>query len=45
MKIFVSGGAGFISSNFIHCLLALRQSYSIVNYDLTYAGISRISNL
>jgi dTDP-glucose 4,6-dehydratase len=39
MKIFVTGGAGFIGSNFINHVLGLRQDYSIVNYDkLTYAG-------
>ncbi|MGD0182781.1 MAG: dTDP-glucose 4,6-dehydratase [Terriglobales bacterium] len=39
MKIFVTGGAGFIGSNFINHVLGLSQGYSIVNYDkLTYAG-------
>ena len=39
MKIFVTGGAGFIGSNFIRHVLALNQKYKIVNYDkLTYAG-------
>ena len=39
MKIFVTGGAGFIGSNFINHVLGLSQSYSVVNYDkLTYAG-------
>jgi dTDP-glucose 4,6-dehydratase len=39
MKIFVTGGAGFIGSNFITHLLGLSQDYSVVNYDkLTYAG-------
>lgn len=39
MKIFVTGGAGFIGSNFILYLLANRQSCDIVNFDkLTYAG-------
>ena len=39
MKLFVTGGAGFIGSNFVRLVLGLRQSYSIVNYDkLTYAG-------
>jgi dTDP-glucose 4,6-dehydratase len=39
MKIFVTGGAGFIGSNFIRYVLSLKQGYSIVNYDkLTYAG-------
>jgi dTDP-glucose 4,6-dehydratase len=39
MKIFVTGGAGFIGSNFIRHLLELGKDYSVVNYDkLTYAG-------
>jgi dTDP-glucose 4,6-dehydratase len=39
MKLFVTGGAGFIGSNFIHHLLAERPDCSIVNFDkLTYAG-------
>jgi len=39
MRIFVTGGAGFIGSNFINHLLGLAQDYSVVNYDkLTYAG-------
>lgn len=39
MKIFVTGGAGFIGSNFIRYVLGLQKNHSIVNYDkLTYAG-------
>jgi dTDP-glucose 4,6-dehydratase len=39
MKILVTGGAGFIGSNFIRYLLGLGNGYSVVNYDkLTYAG-------
>ena len=39
MKIFVTGGAGFIGSNFIRHVLSLNKDYKIVNYDkLTYAG-------
>jgi dTDP-glucose 4,6-dehydratase len=39
MKLLVTGGAGFIGSNFIRHLLGLGQSYEIINYDkLTYAG-------
>jgi dTDP-glucose 4,6-dehydratase len=39
MKIFVTGGAGFIGSNFIRYLLGLDRDFAIVNYDkLTYAG-------
>ena len=39
MKIFVTGGAGFIGSNFIRHVLKAETDFSIVNYDkLTYAG-------
>ncbi len=39
MKILVTGGAGFIGSNFIRLLLASGKGYAVVNYDkLTYAG-------
>lgn len=39
MKILVTGGAGFIGSNFIRHVLSLNKGFSIVNYDkLTYAG-------
>src|ERR1700682_4933842 len=39
MNIFVTGGAGFIGSNFIRYILSLGQAHRIVNYDkLTYAG-------
>jgi dTDP-glucose 4,6-dehydratase len=39
MKIFVTGGAGFIGSNFIRHVLGLKKDYQIVNFDkLTYAG-------
>ncbi len=38
MRIFVTGGAGFIGSNFIRYVLPARN-HAIVNYDkLTYAG-------
>jgi dTDP-glucose 4,6-dehydratase len=39
MKIFVTGGAGFIGSNFIRYVLQANNNHAIVNYDkLTYAG-------
>ncbi|MBZ5502466.1 MAG: dTDP-glucose 4,6-dehydratase [Acidobacteriia bacterium] len=39
MNLFVTGGAGFIGSNFIRHILSLRQGHRVVNYDkLTYAG-------
>lgn len=39
MNLFVTGGAGFIGSNFIRYVLSLHQGHRIVNYDkLTYAG-------
>jgi dTDP-glucose 4,6-dehydratase len=39
MKIFITGGAGFVGSNFIRYILGLGNNYSVVNYDkLTYAG-------
>jgi dTDP-glucose 4,6-dehydratase len=39
MKIFVTGGAGFIGSNFIRHVLGLEKGNAVVNYDkLTYAG-------
>jgi len=39
MKIFVTGGAGFIGSNFIRHLLSLGVNHSVINFDkLTYAG-------
>ncbi len=39
MKIVVTGGAGFIGSNFITYMLAKYPDYEIVNIDkLTYAG-------
>jgi dTDP-glucose 4,6-dehydratase len=38
-SVLVTGGCGFIGSNFIHHLLAAEPEVSIVNFDcLTYAG-------
>lgn len=49
MKTLVTGGAGFIGSNFIHLLLSNYPNYNIINIDnLTYAGnklnLSEIEN-
>lgn len=39
MRLLVTGGAGFIGSNFIHYILKKYPDYQIVNLDLlTYAG-------
>ncbi len=39
MKILVTGGAGFIGSNFIRLILSRYPDYEVVNLDkLTYAG-------
>lgn len=39
MKMLVTGGAGFIGSNFIRYMLRRYPFYDIINYDkLTYAG-------
>ncbi|EJP94941.1 dTDP-glucose 4,6-dehydratase [Bacillus cereus] len=39
MNILVTGGAGFIGSNFIHYMLKNYETYKIINYDaLTYSG-------
>lgn len=38
-NILVTGGAGFIGSNFVHFMLNKYPAYTIVNFDvLTYAG-------
>jgi dTDP-glucose 4,6-dehydratase len=39
MKLLVTGGAGFIGSNFIHYIINQHPDYKIINLDkLTYAG-------
>jgi len=39
MKLLVTGGAGFIGSNFIHYMLSQHADVQIINFDaLTYAG-------
>ncbi len=39
MKLLVTGGAGFIGSNFIHYMCEVHPEYEIINLDLlTYAG-------
>lgn len=39
MKLLVTGGAGFIGSNFIRYYLSAHPEHSIINFDkLTYAG-------
>lgn len=47
MRILVTGGAGFIGSNFVRLLLGRDESYNIINLDkLTYAGnIENIKDL
>ena len=47
MKILVTGGAGFIGSNFIRSLLQGGRGYQIINLDkLTYAGnLENLSDL
>ena len=44
MRLLVTGGAGFIGSNFVHYILENRPDCEVVNLDaLTYAG--RLENL
>ncbi|MFH0952900.1 MAG: dTDP-glucose 4,6-dehydratase [Verrucomicrobiota bacterium] len=39
MKLLVTGGAGFIGSNFVRHMLAAHRDVTVVNFDaLTYAG-------
>lgn len=45
MKLLVTGGAGFIGSNFIHYWLSKHPADDILNFDiLTYAGIKENLN-
>jgi len=47
MRLLITGGAGFIGSNFIHYILGKYPDYSIINLDaLTYAGnLENLQNL
>jgi len=47
MKIVVTGGAGFIGSNFVRVVLGDRPDWNVVNFDkLTYAGnLENLSDL
>ncbi len=39
MQLFITGGAGFIGSNFIRHILSKYPDYQVINFDkLTYAG-------
>ena len=39
MNVLVTGGAGFIGSNFVHYVLQNHPDYKVINLDLlTYAG-------
>lgn len=39
MKVLITGGAGFIGSNFVHYMVRKYSNYQIINLDaLTYAG-------
>ncbi|MGO4107625.1 dTDP-glucose 4,6-dehydratase [Paenibacillus sp. YAF4_2] len=39
MKLLITGGAGFIGSNFVHYMLSRYPDYQLINVDaLTYAG-------
>jgi dTDP-glucose 4,6-dehydratase len=38
-RLLITGGAGFIGSNFVHFVLAQRPDWTLVNLDaLTYRG-------
>src|SRR5262245_34413842 len=39
MRLLITGGCGFIGSNFIRLVMRLRPEWRVVNYDLhTYSG-------
>jgi dTDP-glucose 4,6-dehydratase len=39
MQILITGGAGFIGSNFVHYMLTQHPEHQVINFDaLTYAG-------
>ena len=44
MKIFVTGGAGFIGSNFIRCVLGTSEQYTVVNFD-SHTDAGNLANL
>ena len=41
MKIIVTGGAGFIGSNFVHHMVNKYPEYQIINLDLLTYAVSR----
>lgn len=46
MKLLVTGGSGFIGSNFIHYILKTYPTYEVVNFDfLTYAGNEKTNDV
>ena len=45
MKIIVTGGAGFIGSNFVHHMVNKYPDYQIINLDLLTYAISRTGSL
>ncbi|MFD0697773.1 dTDP-glucose 4,6-dehydratase [Paenibacillus sp. GCM10027628] len=47
MKLLITGGAGFIGSNFVHYMVNRYPNYKIVNLDaLTYAGnLENLTNI